>query len=347
MFIESEYPDEFANILFDAAICLGQIKTIVARNHILEAYNFPQYSFRFGSKLNNHLSRFTSFKEFFNKRNISYKGYYPEQFSKYSDEFYSRMDNAAEDFAVDFFIDLYRDFKELSVEELIKIRELGEPVPDIIKSFMPQREILEKIRIETSIGYRHAQDKFLGDLNGAIQSYISAKETTPTHRLNKEYQKLSRIFRKFILGDFRFRIIQTISYPGDYPYTNWLDNIPDLMLNYFNCCINMINTLIQMPERLERERLEREEIEKRRQKNKRLESIAKKKTRSQSLRLLREEKGEVLQIKHQSQYKGLHEIDRIKERVNTLRKKRRSQLKNNMKDTTVGKKVKGTRKYNK
>jgi hypothetical protein len=261
--------------------------------------------------------------------------------------------------AVDFFVELYDDFKELTVEELIKLRELAEPVPDIIKSFMPQHEILEKIRIKSDRRWqRDAQDNFVGGLRSALESPITANSWAQV----RENRKLTQIYRKFILGDFRFRIIQTISYPYDYPYTNWLDNIPDLMLNYFNCYINMINTLIQLPERLEREkseRLEREEREKsekketkkRRQKKKRLKLIAKKKARSLSLRTLREEKGEDLQIRTQSQ--ELPEIVRIKERTAELKEKRKPQKKHVQstskynKPISAGKKVKITRKYNK
>jgi len=347
MLREAEYPDEFANILFDAAICLSEIKTIVKRNYIMDdTYinwsNQPRcllqvgYQNPYGPK---------SFKEFFiDKRWI------PKQ----SDELYSRMDSTQltvgrGGWAVDFFVELYSDFKELTVEELIQLRELAEPVPDIIKSFMPQHEMLEKIRIESvRPWYRDAQGKFLGELVSAFESPIIAKSWTQA----RENRKLVQIYRKFILGDFRFRTQSENANLYDTTYTNWLDNIPDLMLNYFNCYINMINTLIQLPERLERERLEREETKKRRQKKKRLKSIAKKKARTLSLRRLREEKGEDLQIRTQSQ--ELPEIVRIKERTTELKEKKSNQKKCSQSTSKnadgcilAGKKVKITRKYNK
>jgi hypothetical protein len=348
MLREAEYPDEFANILFDAAICLSEIKTIVKRNYIYDGSYFdpftnqPRYSIW---RNPNAIIQYTSFKTFFN----THKGY----ISNYSDEFFSRMDSTqltiGGQWVVDFFVELYSDFKELTVEELIKLRELAEPLPDIIKSFMPQHEILEKIRIESDRRWqRDAQDKFLGGLVSAFESPIIANSWAQ----NRENRKLTQIYRKFILGDFRFRIIQKeITYQADYPYYNWLDNIPDLMLNYFNCYINMINTLIQLPERLEREKSERLETKKRRQKKKRLKSIAKKKARTLSLRRLREEKGEDLQIRTQSQ--ELPEIVRIKERTAELKEKRETQKKHVQstskynKPISAGKKVKITRKYNK
>jgi hypothetical protein len=347
MLREAEYPDEFANILFDAAICLSEIKTIVKRNYIMDdAYinwsNQPRFLLQVGCH-NPYGPK--SFKEFFiDKRWI------PKQ----SDELYSRMDSTQltvgrGGWAVDFFLELYSDFKELTVEELIKLRELAEPLPDIIKSFMPQREILEKIRIESvNKLYKDAQNNFLRELVSAFESSISANSWTHA----EENKKLIQIYRKFILGDFRFRNIQpTTGFANDIAYTNWLDNIPDLMLNYFNCYINMINTLIQLPERLEREKSERLETKKRRQKKKRLKLIAKKKARSLSLRTLREEKGEDLQIRTQSQ--ELPEIVRIKERTAELKEKRKPQKKHVQstskynKPISAGKKVKITRKYNK
>ena len=267
-----QYPDEIDDILLDTSICLGNIKNNVIGNNIPDGFQErPQFGLQ---QIKNNYN-FNNYKDFFNGR----KRYnqFPERFSKYSNEFYSRM-NAAPPFAVDFFFDLQRDIRDLSIEELKIIRESVEKVPDIIKSFMPQDEILKRMRGEDSINremgglppyYRIAQDRFIKKLGSDTSSSINYKIL--------QNEKLRDIARKVILepSKFGFRMTITVSYPWDYPYTNWIENIPDIMLNYYNCYIDMINRLIDLEglerERLERERLERERLERERLDRERLD----------------------------------------------------------------------------
>ena len=267
-----QYPDEIDTILLDTSICLGNIKSKVIGNNI-PPYIQEQPQFDLQQIKNNY--RFNNYKDFFNGR----KRYnqFPERFSKYSNEFYSRM-NTAPPFAVDFFFDLQRDIRDLSIEELKIIRESVEKVPDIIKSFMPQDEILKRMRDEDSINremgglppyYRIAQDRFIKKLSSDTSSSINYKIL--------QNEKLRDIARKVILepSKFGFRMTITVSYQFDYPFTNWIANIPDIMLNYYNCYIDMINRLIDLEglkrERLERERLQRDRLERDRLERDRLE----------------------------------------------------------------------------
>ena len=238
-----EYPDEIDNILLDTSICLADIKSKAIANNILDN-NFPvQERPQFDLQQLKRYSGIKSYSEFFNEKRQNF----PERFSKYSNEFYSRMDSAPA-FTVDFFLDLQSDIRDLSIEELKILRESVERVPDIIKSFMPQDEILKRMRTEDSINremggippyYRIAQGRFIGKLSQDTSSAINYQILQNT--------KLRDIARKVILdlGKFGFRFAYQISYPSDYPYTNWIENIPDIMLNYYNCSLYRIQLSLE------------------------------------------------------------------------------------------------------
>ena len=287
-----EYPDEIDNILFDTSICLANVKNTVIRNHCSDG--FPERPM-WGKFPEGPRPRYGKFHELF---------------SKYSDEFYSRM-NTAPPFAVDIFIDLNRHFRDLSIEDLKKLRESVKRVPDFIKSFMPQNEILKRMRNEDSINremggispyYRIAQVRFIkkikDDMGTSIDWRILLRDDTLRddtlrddtlrddtessmywhmywqREAQEKARKLYDIVRRVILepSSFRFCFRPTISYQGDYPYSNWIENIADIMLNHYNCYIDMINRLIER-ERIERERLERERIERERLERERIERI--------------------------------------------------------------------------
>jgi len=101
-----QYPDEIDTILLDTSICLGNIKSKVIGNNIPPyIQELPQFGLQ---QIKNNYN-FNNYKDFFNGR----KRYnqFPERFSKYSNEFYSRM-NTATPFAVDFFL-TYKEISEI------------------------------------------------------------------------------------------------------------------------------------------------------------------------------------------------------------------------------------------
>ncbi len=285
-----QYPDEIDTILLDTSICLGTIKSKAIANNIVDGNSPIQERPRIDLQELNRYWGINSYKQYFNEKRKNF----PERYSKYSNEFYSRMESAPK-FTVDFFLDLQSDIRDLSIEELKILRESVERVPDIIKTFMPQDEILKRMRTEDSINremggfppyHRIAQVRFIGKLSQDTSSAINYQIL--------QNRKLHDIARKVILdlGKFGFRFPYQISYPHDYPYTNWIENIPDIMLNYYNCYIDMINRLIDLErlqeEMLERERLERERSEKDRLEKDRLEKDRLERERSEKDRLERE-----------------------------------------------------------
>ena len=280
-----EYPDEIDTILLDTSICLADIKSKAIANNIVDGNVSIQERPQFDLQQLKRYSGIRSYSEFFNEK----RQHFPKRFSKYPNEFYSRMDSAPA-FTVDFFLDLQSDIRDLSIEELKILRESVERVPDIIKSFMPQDEILKRMRAEDSINremggippyYRIAQSRFIGKLSQDTSSAINYQILQNT--------KLRDIARKVILdlGKFGFRFAYQISYPYDYPYTNWVENIPDIMLNYYNCYVDMINRLIDL-ERLDKERLERDRLEEERLERDRLERERLERERLERERLERE-----------------------------------------------------------
>jgi hypothetical protein len=101
---------------------------------------------------------------------------------------------------------------------------------------------------------RESQNTFLRKLKD-ISSSIN-------YQILQQNEKLHHIARKVFLDpfDFKFRVIQ--ANPRDDVYTNWIQNIPDIMLNYYNCYSNLINRLI------ERDRIKNEKLEEKKQEKK-------------------------------------------------------------------------------
>ena len=276
-----ETPFAIDNILFETAICLAKIKNMVVGLRNLEQKNpYLQERPKYGLQQlkNRYLYNVKDYKAFF----IKQKGSFPERNEKYSDYFYTRMETAPP-FAVDFFLDLQRDFIDLSIEELKLLKESVEQVPEIIKSFMPQDEILKKMCSEDSINHREAHDRFLTNLGNDTSSSINY------HYQMLQNEKLHVIASKMLLDrwNFQFPMTSANSKYGDYPITTGIQNIPDIMLNYYNCYSGLINRLIER-DRIKSEKKLEENEEKMR--GGRYKLKRKLKTKKRKLRITKKQK---------------------------------------------------------
>lgn len=241
-------PDKIDEIMFNTAICLANIWGIIRTNNHNVGVDIQKPGF-----VKPHNSYFRNHKDSF-KPNKMRDGH---RWGYCSDEFYLRMDNSPP-YTTEKLLDLYW-FRDLSVEELQTIYEAIINSENTIKTFMPQKEILGQMHKEgqtnmqvESDGYmRTAQDKYIRELYSAAQNSLIINPTNPALMSSIDrtaFKKLTPIANSSLLNpySFGFRWPHTVTYQADYPFQNWRDDIPDIMLRQSECYSNMIKTIIDI-----------------------------------------------------------------------------------------------------
>ena len=247
-------PDEIDEILFKTGACLGPILELIRRNRISlsgTAHEFSMLEPTFGKSGREK----RSLKEYVRDRVMHRQPHYL-QFC--SDEFFTRLDNAPP-YTVDMFEMLNYNVKQknLSIEELQLFYPKIIEICDVIRRFIPQKEIMSTMRddaIRASIDsrWRTIQDTYFRNLYTSVQSTISeilrpvtsGDRSSPIFKLRDIVRDISQLGEKF-----QFRNLITRNGHDqhfDWTYQNWLDNLGDLWLRYAECYANMFKEMIDL-----------------------------------------------------------------------------------------------------
>ncbi len=239
---ESPCPDKIDEIMLNTAICLANIRGIIRTSNQNVGYNIQPPA------LPEHLSNM--------QYNYKQSGH---RLGYCSGDFFLRMSNSPP-YTTEKFKEIY-NFRDLSVEELQTMYEAIINSENIIKTFMPQTEIIKQMHKEAqtnmkvaSDGYmRTVQDKYINELYSAAEEPFQIYKVPIQYGGTSDAQTLKSMARSSLLNpsSFNFRWTHTITYQADYPYQNWRDDIPDIMLRHSECYSNMIKTIIDIktPER--------------------------------------------------------------------------------------------------
>ena len=231
-------PDEIDEILFHTAMCQGKILQTLRQNRSGWSHT------RQDLEPNDHKPsqyNYDSVKSAFKKN---------PNLSAFSDEFYTRLDNAPP-YTVHQFYTLFFGFKmpqKLSLEQLQDLYEATRSICDDIMLFIHQIEIIADMLHNIP---NIPESQYDSHLRKRQDKYFSGIKTS----LNTLFMTLSKFSRSKLLdilnlGD-KFVFVNNTTRNGidqhiDYPYQNWIHNIAELWLSYARCYLNMFEKMIEL-----------------------------------------------------------------------------------------------------